>query len=302
MKRLQYWLTSPFPFQFLFARPALSIGGLSLFIFAFLSVFEPFGFGSEQLRIPHIWVAVIYAVIPGLVILFHRLVLRVYLPFFSKEEQWTLGKELALYSSILLTSGLLNTVASFFLDAHVSLKTLPRELWRDMYHTLAIGLLPVGILTLISYSILLKRNKAQSNSSTEMLSKKKAISDSLLITITSPVKKDEIQFDVAQLLYIRSVGNYLDIIFDTGEKKTVRNSVQAAEKVLSVSPTMFRCHRSYIVNLAKIQSVSGNALGYLVTFPNTDQVPVSRSKLKEFDLKVNSLDSYNSDRPGLIKF
>lgn len=280
------WFTRPFPFQFFFTRPGWSIGGLCLFIFLFLTVFEPFGFASEEFKIPQTSVALIYSCTPAIVIILHRVALRAYLPFFSKEEQWTVGKELALYVSILITTGLTNTAFSFFLDAHISWRTLPRELWRDMYHTLAIGLLPISVLILVSHYILLRRNIGRSATSTIALKNAQPIRPHSLVTIPSPIKKDQIQVDVSQLVYIKSDGNYLDVVLVSGEKKTIRGSIQIAEDVFRTYPDIFRCHRSYLINLSRIQSVTGNALGYIITFSNNHQIPVSRSKLREFDSRV----------------
>jgi DNA-binding LytR/AlgR family response regulator len=44
---------------------------------------------------------------------------------------------------------------------------------------------------------------------------------------------------------------------------------------------IYRCHKSYLVNLAKVNHVSGNAQGYKLHLKDVeDQIPVSR-KLNE---------------------
>ncbi|WP_366512832.1 LytTR family transcriptional regulator DNA-binding domain-containing protein [Kordia sp.] len=48
---------------------------------------------------------------------------------------------------------------------------------------------------------------------------------------------------------------------------------------------IYKTHRSYLVNLDKIISCSGNAQGYQLSLENyTNTVPVSRSKLKAFNM------------------
>ncbi|WP_089734667.1 LytTR family transcriptional regulator DNA-binding domain-containing protein [Chryseobacterium jejuense] len=44
------------------------------------------------------------------------------------------------------------------------------------------------------------------------------------------------------------------------------------------TPTIKRCHRSYIINLGKVKNIKGNAQGYKLTLPEIDfDIPVSRS-------------------------
>jgi DNA-binding LytR/AlgR family response regulator len=52
-------------------------------------------------------------------------------------------------------------------------------------------------------------------------------------------------------------------------------------------PKLFRCHRSFIVNLAQVKSVSGNAQGYRLHFSDPSiTIPVSRTAGKELRGKL----------------
>jgi len=50
-------------------------------------------------------------------------------------------------------------------------------------------------------------------------------------------------------------------------------------------PYVFKVHRSYLVNLQTIESISGNAQGYVLRLKNFSEatIPVSRSKIQEFN-------------------
>ena len=61
-------------------------------------------------------------------------------------------------------------------------------------------------------------------------------------------------------------------------KHLLRSSLSRLEEQISQAGTIRRCHRSYIVNLAQVSSISGNAQGYHLHFRDCDEeVPVGRS-------------------------
>jgi len=48
-------------------------------------------------------------------------------------------------------------------------------------------------------------------------------------------------------------------------------------------PGIYRCHRSFLVNLSNIKTVTGNSNGFKIHFKNYNKhVPVSRSYTNEF--------------------
>jgi DNA-binding LytR/AlgR family response regulator len=282
-------LQQPYPFQFLFTHTFWATLGLSTFLFLFLKVFEPFGLG-QNLRTSVYAAAAVYSLIPSLVIIVHRHALRAFLPFYSKESEWTIGKEVTFYLILFVSVGILNTVASFFLDANVSVEVILEEFLRDTLHTVAIGVIPVVLLNLLSYIFLLRKNQQKSTQLSDVLRERvpeTATRPESTIRITSPLKKDELVINLEEVLFVQSVGNYLDIYFENG-KKTVRHSMSSFESLLSGHPEFFRCHRSYIINVRKIKQVTGNSMGYKVFFGDDLEVPVSRAKLEEFDKAVRN--------------
>ncbi|MBN4065836.1 LytTR family transcriptional regulator, partial [Candidatus Amoebophilus asiaticus] len=84
---------------------------------------------------------------------------------------------------------------------------------------------------------------------------------------------------------VASVDNYIEI-FSENEggitKNLLRNTLRKAEESLLNYPYLFKCHRAYIVNLQKIQSVIGNSQGYKLVFDKIEQpIPVARSQSKQ---------------------
>lgn len=57
--------------------------------------------------------------------------------------------------------------------------------------------------------------------------------------------------------------------------------------MLARYPALYRCHRSYLVNLIYVEKVSGNALGlklHLKGYPG--EIPVSRSLNHQIEEKI----------------
>jgi DNA-binding LytR/AlgR family response regulator len=72
---------------------------------------------------------------------------------------------------------------------------------------------------------------------------------------------------------------------DTIKNKMVRCSMLHAEEILREHKFIFKCHRSYLVNLQHIERIEGNLQGYKLFFENINfSIPVSKNlvnKLQE---------------------
>ena len=85
--------------------------------------------------------------------------------------------------------------------------------------------------------------------------------------------------EIEDLLYIESADNYSSILFKKEgkrEKELLRSSLSRLETQIE-NPRVVRCHRSYIVNLDHVISVTGNAQGYKLHLGDSgDTIPVAR--------------------------
>lgn len=95
---------------------------------------------------------------------------------------------------------------------------------------------------------------------------------------------ERIEVPLDQLLYIQSQDNYSSIACAAraGVKHLLlRSSLKRLEQQIDI-PFVIRCHRSFIVNLSKVQSVEGNARGYRLSLESGEEaIPVSRESGKE---------------------
>ncbi len=95
------------------------------------------------------------------------------------------------------------------------------------------------------------------------------------------------QFEAQNFLFAKVESNYTEIYVDTEnevQKTLLRITLKELEVYLHDFPNIYKTHRSYLVNLDKITACTGNAQGYQLSIQNyVETVPVSRSKLKEFN-------------------
>ncbi len=91
---------------------------------------------------------------------------------------------------------------------------------------------------------------------------------------------DTVVLDYDDIYYIESEGNYLNV-YTTSKKVVSRQSLDSL--ILELDPTVFiRIHRSYIINLNKINKYSSRELEV-----NQVTLPISKGHLAEFEKRLN---------------
>lgn len=89
--------------------------------------------------------------------------------------------------------------------------------------------------------------------------------------------KKIIRLDYNEIYYCIMFSPYMDIHTDT-EKITLREKISEMEKKLP-DDYFVRCHRSYIVNVKHVKSISKSH----VFLENGEKIPISRGKYKEIN-------------------
>lgn len=89
------------------------------------------------------------------------------------------------------------------------------------------------------------------------------------------------------ILMMKSSSNYIDIFYMKDGvicRSVVRKTLKNVSEALRDYPFLFRCHRSYLINIDKIEKVTGNTRGYEITIAGlSDTIPVSRARIALFD-------------------
>ena len=258
---------------------------ISVFVCLFMVVFQPFGLNDYSGPNKYFTLGG-YRLVTLLVLLFDLYLIPTLLPGLLKEETWTVWKELLFLLWILFSIGLANLFyTSFFFHLRLSLTNIVIV----QLFTLSIGIIPITILTIVKQNYLNRRNRISADQlSAGIGHRQHPQATGSQVLFASDNGKDEIRVAIPDLLVVDSEGNYITISYLLdGKPQSVllRNTLSYAEKVVSSNPVVFKCHRSYLVNLDQITKVNGNSQGYRLIIPGVSiEIPVSRgnsTRLKE---------------------
>ena len=140
-------------------------------------------------------------------------------------------------------------------------------------------LIPLSIL-LNHYFVLASQNAVVFQKKEES---KLGFSKLCLVSIS---KKEQLEVFPKDLIMIKSDGNYMEVYYLQNDKiafTLLRNTMVAIESHIIEYPFLLRCHRSYLINTDKIESIKGNTRGYIINLAGIEyDIPVSRSKIASF--------------------
>lgn len=157
--------------------------------------------------------------------------------------------------------------------------------------TLALGFLCILIIEMIDQNIQLKLNLKIQQDLNEKLKlglkmEYASLPNEQTISLIAQNGKEKFQYQLQEILFITAQENYVEIFSKKNKKgeELIRCTLSSVEEQLKdCFPPLFRCHRSHIVNLKNVKSVSGNAKGFRLFFSSEiTPIPVSRSYVPQF--------------------
>jgi len=248
--------------------------------FTFSYFFEPFEVNRTEHKFDYFWICIIHAFLPILIAFIYFLILN----FSIKDDlKWTLGRE-AIHLTVLL---ILFGFGSFLIRDIIYDKPDNWELQyliEEITNTLLVGLLLVFIL--LPLNLLRLQQKYQTSALNLGLHATEKSKTDEKLEIQSLIPSENFTIEISNFIFAKVDSNYIDIYKNTSngtEKKIIRQSLKNLENQLKPFPIIFQTHRSYLVNISYIESIAGNAQGFMITLSNCDiEVPVSRSKIEEF--------------------
>ena len=278
---IKKYLKEPYPYYYSDQkRLLLFLVFISVLSFCFSFFFEPFVVNVAEHKIGSIWILVIHASIPFPIAYIYFYILSA---LHKDETSWTLGKEIFSLSILLLIIGI-----SDFLIRDI-IYTNPDNwsfhyFWEEIRNTFLVGFLLLALVLPLNLERLIKKHTATL--------KKLAIgtldnpSNSTLL-IKTFITNEHIELKIEAFLFAKVESNYTEIITKSTSgfhKVLVRITLKELEEQLKSFSFVYKTHRSYLVNLNHIKSISGNAQGYYLFLKNYDTpVPVSRSNIEEFN-------------------
>ena len=149
------------------------------------------------------------------------------------------------------------------------------------------AVVPISILIVVNHNKMLRSHLKIADEVNKKLKDHKLIQEKI-IYFNSDYQKDSLAIKLGSLLLIRSANNYIEIFWKDGEtikNQMVRCSMVSAQENIKEHKFIYKCHRSFIVNISHIERIEGNSQEYKLFIENVNfPIPVSRnsvSKLKE---------------------
>lgn len=246
-----------------------------LFIGLFLLFFEPFDINLSTNE-NKVFQLLFFGCITTIVLLFFLHILPSLLPKIFYDEHWTVKHQIIFYLIILFVIATFNGIYTNYIN---SLPFSWSNYWWIISRTFVLGGIPIAFLTLLDYQ---RKDKLNRNQANDIISNKKEFlnSNETVHKISTDLKDESFSFNEDDFNYAMAVGNYIDIsilVENTLKRVTYRVTLSSFEAQLEESSSLIRCHRSYLVNLKKVENISGNAQGLKFKLKNQSElVPVSR--------------------------
>ncbi|MGF7138309.1 LytR/AlgR family response regulator transcription factor [Roseimarinus sediminis] len=281
-KPIKHLLLKPFPQTFLINKP---FGGAFTFFFilsAFTIIYRPLEVHQAASLNFYFTVLVYCALITLSEFAAAFIISRT--NCFSKKGNWTILNELLSLVMILFTIGISVYFAGFMLEAHSNRWNFS-TFFDSFSRSVLIGIIPIIFPSLLNIRYAFAPQNFQRYEN-KWQDQSKEVPETL-IAISSKAKKEHLSFYPSEFIYAESRGNY--VLFhlikqDHAVDVSIRNSMTEIENQLVSNTDFMRIHRAFIVNLKKITSRDGNALGYRLTLKDCDdQISVSRQKAREFE-------------------
>jgi DNA-binding LytR/AlgR family response regulator len=107
------------------------------------------------------------------------------------------------------------------------------------------------------------------------------VATALLLHLKGDNLSENFQLAADDFLFASANDNYTHIFYlrdGLVQQVLFRVSVKSLSEQAAGAPSIFRCHKSFLVNLQQVAHISGNAQGYKLHLQQNEfSVPVSRS-------------------------
>ncbi|MCK5170713.1 MAG: LytTR family transcriptional regulator [Bacteroidales bacterium] len=273
------FLNKPYPFNDDLKYNSKLIFFISIGVLVFLYLFQPLDVSLMDNK-QKLYVVVGLGVITFLSLSLNLLILPSLFPGIFIKGIWNIKKE------ILWNIWILSTISVGYYLYYKLLGIFEID-FKTVLGLIIIAIIPITGLLTVSRNRILRSYLKLSEGINKKLKEKKSIEEQL-VHFESDYVKDNLSIKVNLLLFIRAANNYIEVFWKEGEvikNQMIRTSLSKAEELLKEHKFIFKCHRSYMVNMRSIDKIEGNIQGYKIFFENLDfSVPVSKNfafKLKQ---------------------
>ena len=262
-----------------------------IFVVIFLSIFKPF---QEVFTADNPFINVGFGIVVSTVLAFNHFLISNILPIDLKK--WTIGRSIlwTMYDVLAVIIGVF-IYKNYWTDFDFFTWN---GLWKVTYSTILSAIIPVMISTILLENWLLRRNlrRASQLQKTVQLQQPTIVSPKEIptttpgiLTLYSDNKSEWIKLRPNDLILLESSDNYVCLHYkekDNIQKKLLRSTLTKIEEQITI-PSIFRCHRSFMVNLNQIKQVHGNSRGLQLDLLDMEQtIPVSRKYVKSIQQRL----------------
>ena len=282
-KRIRNFLNRPYPYYFEgrdFWILLLIIGTMSI---AFQYFFQPFEVNPREHKMPFFWITVMHTLVALLILILASLIIKWTQ---VQTESWTVWKDILFLGLFFLIVGIAQFLIRDIIYDNPNNWSL-RYFSEEIRNTFLIGMLFAMILVPLNQNRLYQRNVARASG---LRSNSIKPVQTHTLHIHTKLKQDNFELDPSQLLFAKADRNYVEIhLLENRQRKKAlkRMSLRSLEQQLKPISHIVKTHRSYLVNLHYLESVSGNAQGYQLKMKHLDiPIMVSRALIPSFEKRL----------------
>jgi hypothetical protein len=280
MKRILDFLNSPFLGICDPKREAWVMLIIALFVAGFLYFFRPFGL-SDYPGDPW-WIALLFGGVTYVAGFGYFLFTTYVLKIRQDLPSWKFWKWIIYIVFLILFVAIGNFLMINYLAGWDGLTI--SVFTRFVINTAAIGIFPVAVSGM--FSVIRNERYYRKKASTLLVPNEPTHEhDSSKETLVIPsIYNERFEVKAEHVFFIEAEENYVGVYYkvdsEPARKELIRNTFASIDEFLP-DDLFLKCHRSYIVNLARIHDVSGNAQGLTLSFKEiSETVPVSRSHIE----------------------
>lgn len=267
-----------------------------VFVLLFLLLFMPFGVTEHEQKMNYFFISGVHALLPSIIIYCYFSMFN-YVRARLGSKGWSLLYEYTQICIVLLLTG----IASFLMRDIIYTNSNNWSwgyLFEEVRNCLLAGSIFYFIFRIANFYFQSKKGDPFVLQFLPFEAQPIAQVSLSMVFIKTQVKQDDFTLCLNDLLFVKAEGNYIELTSNSdGKIITELKRISLSQFALQVAahPFLFRCHRAYLVNMLKIENVSGNASGYTLVFKDTDEkLPVSRAQLSSFNIRYKELQEQHS--------
>ncbi|WP_438423642.1 LytTR family DNA-binding domain-containing protein [Aquimarina macrocephali] len=265
-------LNNPFPFSTSYKTHILIGAILGTLLGFILIVLEPFNINNFN----HIYKEVLFMGFGFIKFTNYVLAHFVENYFYNNKNTWTWWNEIIF---LILSSVSAAVFGYFYLD--IVFERQPLSLLRLLlfFIYIVLPILPLIIFPKLVLRYVFTKNSRGNSLSQEIVSKNERMPLEK-ITLHGNNAKDELTIYRKQLLYVKSIDNYVMIFYKDEQIKSVMLRSKLSDIVVQ-APFLIQAHRSYLVNSEYSFKIVGNSQKASLTSNDFEEViPIARSYYK----------------------